>query len=140
MTTLLTIKHQALHQLALEVPEEMDVSDRFITMREIMIKHKGIGLAANQVGILERLIIVGVLEIINPRITKTSSQTFTSVEGCLSVPGKRYKIKRHKIVTVEGFDRNWNPLKHKLRGLDAACVQHEIDHLDGITIADRKQG
>ena len=71
--------------------------------------------------------------IINPVITKRSCGKVRSIEGCLSFPGKKVTIKRDKQITVEGFDVKWKPIKQKLRGLAAMCVQHEIDHLNGIT-------
>ncbi len=76
--------------------------------------------------------------IINPVITKTSGKLKLGKEGCLSFPGKRVDMKRDNIVVVEGFDEDWNPIKKKVRALSAFCVQHEIDHLNGITITGRR--
>lgn len=127
-----------LHTNADAVQPDADVSTLIDGMREVIVKHKGRGLAANQVGVLQRVIIVcfgsKLVEIINPVITKYSPQLGSMEEGCLSYPGKRVRKNRHKRVTVEGFDRNWKPLKLKLQGVDSVCVQHEVDHLNGLTI------
>jgi peptide deformylase len=109
----------------------------------------GIGLAANQVGINKRVCVVNVTEplvFINPRI-KSSEQDIVGVpEGCLSYPNKVAKTKRFKFITVEAD--NWEePMvfgptsddeeKAQDEFMEAVCIQHEIDHLDGITMFDR---
>ncbi len=127
-----------LGQKAKPVKHGENVSGIVSEMFESMLEAKGIGLAANQVGILSRIIVVNVngfsTEIINPVITKWSGKTKLSKEGCLSYPGKLVNIKRDNIITVEGYDREWKPIKKKCRALTAFCIQHEIDHLNGITI------
>jgi len=121
-----------------EVNHGDDVSSIVDDMFILMDKSKGIGLAANQVGLDIRVIVVDVkgfrTEIINPVITRKSRKIKLSNEGCLSFPNRTAKIKRDDAVTVTGFDRNWNPIKKNCRGLLSYCIQHEIDHLDGITI------
>ena len=101
----------------------------------------GIGLAANQIGQDRRIILLlggGVdAPIVNPEIARASSSMFNSEEECLSCPDLKVTVRRHKIVTVKGFTYDWRPIRLKLRGLMAACAQHEIDHLDGITLRSR---
>jgi peptide deformylase len=131
----------ALSTVAKEVPFGKDVSqlvdDMWLTLR----KTTGVGLAANQVGNLSRVILVNtngfVQEIINPQIIKGSSKFKNSTEGCLSVPNKHVIMKRESIVTVIGYDKNWVPVKKKCRGLLANIIQHEIDHLNGVMIDDK---
>jgi len=127
------------------VPEGKHLHEMFDIMRSLMKNNvpEGVGLAANQIGVTWRAILLvsqGIdAEIINPVITKRSKQKFPSKEECLSCPGLHFTVWRHKQVTVTGFTVDWKPLKLKLRGFNAACVQHEIDHLDGITLLTRQQ-
>jgi len=127
-----------LYIVAEEVPVDEDMSGLVLKMLRIMQDSNGIGLAAPQIGESKRVIVVGTknlrLCLINPIITKRKLGKALSEEGCLSFPGLLKKIKRDKQIVVEGFDIDWNPIKRKLRGLDAFIVQHEIDHLNGITI------
>lgn len=138
MLTVLKNNEQPLRTVAEPVPHGEDVSKLVADMQVTMVKSKGIGLAANQVGILKRVIVMATKNytgaIINPVITNHTETVKMSSEGCLSVPGKQAKVKRHYKVTVEGFDENWNPLTLNMKQLSAYCVQHEIDHLNGITI------
>lgn len=119
-------------------PEAPHINLAINAMWETMYANKGIGLAANQVGLLDRVIIIDVNGLrqvfINPIITKKFGGTAMSREGCLSFPGVIVKKLRYKRITVEGFDQDWNPIVFKLKGLNAYCVQHEIDHLNGVTI------
>ena len=98
----------------------------------------GVGIAAVQVGILERIIIVKIngefITMINPVIVKKSQQTKISEEGCLSFPGKMVKKKRNYRITVEYADLDLNPQLVKLSGLASFVAQHEIDHLNGLHI------
>lgn len=107
-------------------------------MWRVMYEGRGIGLAANQVGQASRIIVVhaGGLKqaIVNPVITKRYGGRHTAVEGCLSLPGVQVRTVRAKQIIVEGFDPEWQPVRFKLKGTAARCVQHEVDHLDGITI------
>lgn len=138
MLQVLKNNEEALHTVSAEVPHGEDVSKLVADMKETMVKSKGIGLAANQVGVLKRVIVMATKNytgaIINPVITNRTETVKMSSEGCLSVPGKQAKVKRHYKVTVEGFDENWNPLTLNMKQLSAYCVQHEIDHLNGVTI------
>jgi peptide deformylase len=132
-----------LHQVAEAVPHGTPMS-MLSTMWEEMYTHKGIGLAAPQLGVSQRVIIMdaGGLKtaIINPVITKRKLGKTPSIEGCLSYPGDRVTVMRDKVVVVEGFDENWCAVKFKLRGVASMCVQHEIDHLNGITIKEHDCG
>ena len=138
MTELVKVGGAVLSKVAVNVPSGQDVSDLIQVMRDCLALEKGAGLAANQIGWLERVILINVADyvgaIINPVITKRSGKLVNSTEGCLSFPGRKVIVKRDKMVTIEGFDENWQPIKKKLRGFSAFCAQHEIDHLNGITI------
>jgi peptide deformylase len=138
-----TGNYKTLTQVAAPVPHGEDVKGLICDMWQVMSKHNGIGLAANQVGALKRVIVVHTngfsTAIINPSITKLSGKVKNSKEGCLSFPKLTKTMKRDNIVVVEGFDENWNPIKKKVRALSAFCVQHEIDHLNGITISNKEQ-
>lgn len=103
----------------------------------------GIGLAANQAGVNKRIIVVNYCDpetcMINPVIEKYRGGTFNSMEGCLSFPEQFVKVVRHKIIKLSWYDENWTHQSRVVRGLLATIVQHEIDHLDGITIFDRER-
>ena len=110
-----------------------------VDMAQTMVENQGIGLAAPQVGISEKVIVVAtdlngerILELINPKITKKSKEKEIGEEGCLSFPGIYIKINRAKKVEVEGLDINGKKIKLKAEGLLARVFQHEIDHLSGI--------
>lgn len=131
------------------VTKEMQllIDDMIETMREA----PGVGLAAPQVGISERLIVVEYGEdededeaapkklfvVINPEIIKSSEEKETGVEACLSVPGLAGEVERFLKVTVKGLNRHGKPTKIKAEGWLARIFQHEIDHLDGILFVDR---
>ncbi|HAN20808.1 MAG: peptide deformylase [Clostridiales bacterium GWF2_36_10] len=108
-------------------------------MKETMILAKGIGLAAPQVGVLRRVVIVDngekILELINPEIIKTD-ETQEGPEACLSLPGKCGIVKRPLKVTVKATDRNGKEYTVFGEGLTARAFCHEIDHLNGILYTD----
>ena len=110
-------------------------------MKKIMILENGIGLAANQVGSTKRLFVAKVdndiLEFINPKILTFSEDTCIMNEGCLSFPDKYLQIERPREIILEYWDENRNKHLIHCEGILSRCVQHEIDHLDGITIEDR---
>tara|TARA_B100000941_G_scaffold102812_1_gene71969 strand:- start:351 stop:875 length:525 start_codon:yes stop_codon:yes gene_type:complete len=115
-------------------------------MLETMYEAPGIGLAAVQVGILKRLIVIDVskdkekkdpLFLINPEITFKSNKTSTYEEGCLSLPGHFAEVERPAECHLNFVDYNGNKKDIKANGLLATCIQHEIDHLDGILFIDR---
>lgn len=114
-------------------------------MVETMYAAPGIGLAAPQVGVSKRLIVIDVstkdekhplIVLINPEIIEADN-FIDSEEGCLSVPGYTSTIKRAGRVVVKGLDRNGKPVQIEGTGLLARAFQHEIDHLDGVLFVDR---
>jgi len=110
-------------------------------MKETMINGDGAGLAAPQVGILKRIIIVdagkGPLAFINPEIIRKSKETQVIEEGCLSFPGLFLKIKRAREVEIEAESEKGEKIRLKANGIFPAIFQHEVDHLDGILFIDR---
>lgn len=130
----------ALTTIGTPVTEGEDVTDLIDGMFQIMYESNGVGLAANQVGSIKRVFVMHAngfkQEFINPVITKRRCGKSTAKEGCLSYPGLLMPMTRDKQITIEGFDRDWKPIKRKLRGVAARCAQHELDHLNGITIKD----
>lgn len=111
-------------------------------MLETMYAAPGIGLAATQVNVHERLVVIDVSEendtplvLINPEIL-TSEGEEEMQEGCLSIPGVYESVKRPAIVRVAAIDREGNPFELDADGLLAVCIQHEIDHLDGKLFVD----
>ncbi len=126
--------------------EEVLIIDKSIkkivkNMYETMKKHNGIGLAAVQVGILKRIVVIEIedikLDLINPRIISFSEKKTPMVEGCLSVPKNTYEVERPESVVVEYTDLNNIKQVIEATGLLSKCLQHEIDHLNGITIINR---
>lgn len=111
-------------------------------MAETMYAKEGVGLAAPQIGVSLRIVVIdvgeGLIELINPEIVKSAgSGTFR--EGCLSVPEIMGDVKRYSEVKVEGLDSLGKKITVKGSGLLAICLQHEIDHLDGILFIDRAE-
>lgn len=107
-------------------------------MLETMYAAKGIGLAATQVDVHERVIVIDVSErhdepivLINPELTAASDDLVPGEEGCLSVPDIYDKVPRHSRVTVRALDRDGNSRSIEAEGLLAVCIQHEMDHLMG---------
>ena len=136
----LTGNHMTLRTVCEKVEQGEDVSDLVLSMKSTMATYGGIGLAANQVGVLKRIIVMKTPKykgcVINPIITRHTRNKITSTEGCLSAPGKRVDMPRYNKIVLEGFDENWKPLKLDLNGISSFCAQHEIDHLDGVVIGD----
>lgn len=105
-------------------------------MKETLAQAGGVGLAAPQVSVLRRAVIVlddemNPIEMVNPVLAARSQEVCGMYEGCLSVPGVRGWVERPEKVVVQFQDRNGEPQTMHLEGLMARCVQHEIDHLDG---------
>ena len=112
-------------------------------MTDVMLESGGIGLAAPQIGAPLRLFIISldgtrenVRAYINPTVTPTG-QLDSTEEGCLSVPGVMTKIQRFKKCSVTATDLDGNEFTHQAEGLEARALQHEYDHIDGITIVNR---
>ncbi|PTR15620.1 MULTISPECIES: peptide deformylase [unclassified Nitrosospira] len=129
---------ERLHTVAAPVHEVTDEVRALVRdMAETMYAAPGIGLAATQVDMHFRLIVIDISEthdqllvLINPRITSRSGESDYE-EGCLSVPGVYGKVPRSERITVEALDRNGEPFALEAEGLLAVCIQHEMDHLLG---------
>lgn len=106
----------------------------------------GVGLAAPQIGQLLRIITIDTTPaggqfmgiMINPLIVNTGDDVESHEEGCLSFPGKQVRTKRMSNITVEFQDFQGNKKTRKFNGIDAICIQHEVDHLNGITMFERE--
>ena len=110
-------------------------------MRDTLIDSGGVGLAAPQIGILRRVVVIdlgeeGILELVNPEIIKTKGSV-TGPEGCLSVPGRVGEVTRPQKTTVRAFDRFGEEFEFTGEDLYARCLCHECDHLDGILYVDK---
>lgn len=126
--------------------EVTDFDERLHTllddMKETLLRANGVGLAAPQVGIIKRVVVINemeedkMMEFVNPVITKTEGSC-VDVEGCLSVPGKAGKVERPEKTTVIAYDRNGNRFEYTGEGLYARCLCHECDHLDGILYVEK---
>jgi peptide deformylase len=112
-------------------------------MGRLMHDARGVGLAATQVGVLQRLFVFQradddeVTAIVNPEITKRSRSTDVADEGCLSLQGVLVPVERAIEVTIEGQDLSGAALTFELEEMDARVVQHELDHLDGVLMLER---
>jgi peptide deformylase len=128
------------------------IDDMIDTMRDA----PGVGLAAPQVGISERLIVVEYADqpeeaegeeqkevkpklyvMINPEILKTSEETVMGVEGCLSIPGLVGEVERFSEIQIKGLNRRGQPMKVKAKGWLARIFQHEVDHINGVVFTQR---
>ncbi len=144
-----------LTQISKEVTQVTSTTQKFMDdMLETMYAAHGIGLAAVQVGILERILVMDInynserypesnvsinkppLFLVNPKIVASSNHTTKYKEGCLSFPGQYSNVIRPDKVEVEYLDYHGNKQLLKAEGLLAICVQHEIDHLNGIVFVD----
>jgi len=114
-------------------------------MTETMYLNQGLGLAANQVGVLKRVIVYDNVEagygmepqaLINPEIVAAEGSV-KDEEGCLSIPEVKDIVERSEKITVTGIDRSGRDVRIEADGLPARVIQHEIDHLDGILFVDR---
>jgi peptide deformylase len=115
------------------------IDDMLVTMYE----EKGVGLAATQVDIHQRIVVMDTSEnndqplvFINPEIIATSDEISINEEGCLSVPGTYAKVDRHNTCTVKALDRHGKEFTLNVTELQSICIQHEIDHLNGILFVD----
>lgn len=115
-------------------------------MFDTMYQAEGIGLAAPQVGVSQRILVMDVTSedesrhvhvLVNPIITESSRETDKAAEGCLSIPGLEEKVTRPVHVTVEATSLDGDPVHIEAAGLLARALQHEIDHLDGVLFIDR---
>jgi len=118
-----------------------EIRELALDMTETLTKNQGAGLAAPQVGVLKRIIVVqlgeGTKAFVNPEIIKKTKEAEIFEEGCLSFPGVYLKIKRAKGVEIKAIDLDGKEIQIKTKGLVARIFQHEIDHLDGVLFVDR---
>ena len=131
-----TDKESALHKVCKEVTSfDWRLHKLLDDMRETLIDSNGVGLAAPQVGIIRRVVLVDngeeILELVNPELIETSGEQ-VGAEGCLSVPGKYGIVKRPMYAKVKAQDRYGNWFEAEGEELTARCFCHELDHLDGI--------
>ena len=131
-----------LREKALKVDEITPEIDKLIKdMIETMYASLGVGLAAPQIGVSKRIIVIdgeeeGLFIIINPVILKKEGKIIEE-EGCLSVPGIYSKVTRYEKVTAEGINQKGEKIKISKDGLIGRALQHEIDHLEGVLFIDR---
>ena len=128
-----------------------DLKKQAEAMLKTMKSHSGIGLAANQVGINKRLIVMGYenkgqddempsipfIELCNPQVVKFSKEKETAIEGCLSVPGLELPVERSLGVVVKAEDLNGKSMTVRAKGLFAKVLQHEVDHINGVLFTDK---
>jgi peptide deformylase len=149
---IITIPHPTLRRKARRVTEFGPALQTLIDdMVETMRQAPGVGLAAPQVDVTLRVIVVEygneedeavppkLYTVINPEISRASAEKEVGTEGCLSIPNVLGEVERPLGVTVKGFNRHGQPVKIKARGWLARIFQHEIDHLDGILFVDRAE-
>lgn len=144
--------HPILHQKAQPVSKVDDQLRKFLDdMLETMYADKGVGLAAPQVGVSKRIIVIDAeqrdddgnykpgnpIYLINPEIVYRSEERIIFNEGCLSVPGQCAEVERHQAVKVRYLDYNGKTCEIEAEDYPAVILQHEIDHLDGILYIDR---
>lgn len=139
-----------LREEALEVTNfNRDLRSLVRDLYESMYHAEGVGLAAPQIGISKRVIVIDLrkddepdvrLALINPRVVWHSDERHKSAEGCLSIPGLEEVVERASDVHVEGVDPDGRSIRVEAQDLFARALQHEIDHLDGILFVDRVSG
>lgn len=122
---------------------DVDLENLIERMTRLMQDAAGVGLAANQVGVLQRVVVMQAAEgeepraLVNPTIVERSDETEPDDEGCLSMQGVVVPVERPLRVTVEARDAGGEPVRLELEDLAARVAQHELDHIDGILIIDR---
>ena len=148
---IITVPNEVLRRKAHKITAfEKELQKTIDDMVETMREAPGVGLAAPQVGLLDRLIVVEYDEddeiedspkrlfvVVNPEIIKASEETEMGIEGCLSIPGLVGEVERSLAVVIKGQNRRGQPLKFKAEGWLARIFQHEIDHLDGVLYTDK---
>jgi peptide deformylase len=120
-----------------------DTQELIRLMDKTMREANGLGLAAPQIGVSERVLVYdsgdGLRTLINPQILSMRGEQFDPPEGCLSIPGLQGRVKRAMEIKIKGFDDRNRVVVKKVTGLEARVIQHEIDHLDGILFLDRAE-
>ncbi|NLO89314.1 MAG: peptide deformylase [Clostridia bacterium] len=140
--SIVKIGDPVLREKAHEVKEINNTIKKLLkNMADTMYDAKGVGLAAPQIGVPKRVIVVdvgeGLVELINPEIIECSDETEVDIEGCLSIPGIQGEVERAKRITVKGLDGEGNSVVIKAEDFFARALQHELDHLDGILFVDK---
>ena len=138
------VPDQALRQVAKPVAKPTSATLALVDkMKAAMLDAHGVGLAAPQMGVLERVIIYKLPEekeplrvIVNPKIVSTKGEQI-GAEGCLSIPLLQGDVKRANEVIVKGLDMLGRPFRRRATEFEARVIQHEVDHLDGILFIDR---
>ncbi|QSO53844.1 peptide deformylase [Alicyclobacillus curvatus] len=135
-----TGKDPVLRQIAKPVPKVTKAIEKLLDdMAETMYDAEGIGLAAVQIGIVKRLVVAdvgeGLVELINPEIVEASGSQI-GYEGCLSLPGLRGEVDRALTIKVRAWNRKEEVVEFEATELFARCIQHEVDHLNGILFTD----
>jgi peptide deformylase len=154
LRTIVTLPEAVLRRKARAVTKvDKNLQTLIDDMVETMRQAPGVGLAAPQIGLSQRIIVIEYFEreedeenedaprkvwaVLNPEIVKSSEETVMGVEGCLSVPGLVGEVERHATIQVKGLNRHGKPTKIKAQGWLARIFQHEIDHLNGVIFTDR---
>lgn len=135
------LKHKSLEVKTFNNETNIIVKNMYETLYN---SGNGIGLAAPQVGILKRIVVIDLkqeniskqITLINPKILDKSNDTFINEEGCLSVPEYYAEVERSKEIKYEWYDQSGKRKESSADGLLSICIQHEIDHLDGILFID----
>ena len=144
---ILLVPHPVLRQKANKLKsiskEDIKIANH---MMEAMIKAPGVGLAANQVGILKQIVTINFEDkennkqknyvLFNPSIINYSKETIVMEEGCLSLPDQYADVERPKKITIEYIDKNKKLIRREVDGFEARILQHEIDHLSGKLFVD----
>ena len=152
LLSIVTVPEPVLRRKARKVTDfGPDLQKLLDDMVETMRAAPGVGLAAPQVGVPLRAIVVEfgdeedesvppkLFMVVNPEITRTSQEKVKGAEGCLSIPGYAGDVERFEAVTVRGQNRHGQPLRLKADGWLARIFQHETDHLDGVLFTDRAE-
>lgn len=135
----------ALHEAVFPARFGLELTQYYKTMMQELVARTDTAWAitANQLEIPLRAFVMKLdtvtnIFIVNPEIIKQVGEC-VDIEGCLSLPGKRFSVKRPKKIVVRGFNEKWQPVKYKLHDTSARVVCHEVDHLDGILISDKNE-
>ncbi|NMC79790.1 MAG: peptide deformylase [Chloroflexi bacterium] len=147
---IVTLPHPVLRRKAHKVTEfDKDLQNLIDDMVETLRAAPGVGLAAPQIAVDSRVVVVEygdeedeqapkkLYTLVNPEIIKTSSETGDGIEACLSIPGLVGEVERYQEIVIKALNRQGKPVKVKARDWLARIFQHEIDHLDGVLYPDR---
>lgn len=144
--TITTYPNKELFTATRDIPKDQIKADTFSqigsAMLDILRKEGGIGLSANQVGLPLNMCVIELSKadakiLLNPRVIKQSDARINSKEGCLSLPGALVTVLRHKNITVEYENVTGETIELEAEGLLSCCLQHEIDHLNGVLMINR---